>query len=93
MRKTKKQLEVELKTQKKMYETQIVELHKEMDTQDELMKEYCNRYEDKCDRNKIVAYYLQVLRVMQDKINCRLRTEDFDRMLDVLGQDRYPEGF
>lgn len=82
MRKTKKQLEAQIK-----------ELHQELDNEIRMRKETYLKYEDEADRMKIVGYYIQTLRVMQDKIHCRLTDEDFDRILDVLEQDRYPEGF
>ena len=45
------------------------------------------------DRNKIAAMYLQTLRVMFNLIDGHMGTDDFDRLLDTLDRDRYPEGF
>lgn len=45
------------------------------------------------DRNKIAAMYLQTLRVMFNLIGGHMGTDDFDRLLDTLDRDRYPEGF
>lgn len=78
---------------KKQLEAQIKELHQELDNEIRMRKENYLKYEDGADRMKIVGYYIQTLRVMQNKIHCRLIAEDFDRILDVLEQDRYPEGF
>lgn len=44
-------------------------------------------------RNKIAALYLQTLRVMFNDIGGHLIDADFNRLLDVLEQDRFPEGF
>lgn len=44
-------------------------------------------------RNKIASLYLQTLRVMFNDIGGTLVDTDFNRLLDVLEQDRFPEGF
>lgn len=44
-------------------------------------------------RNKIAALYLQTLRVMFNDIGGTLVDTDFNRLLDILEQDRFPEGF
>lgn len=60
-------------------------------------KEELRRTEDTlfavADRNKIAGYYIQVLRVMFDKIGGHIQAIDFDRLSDILERDRYPEGF
>jgi hypothetical protein len=82
-----------MKKTKKQLEAQIKELHQELDNEIRMRKENYRKYDDKADRMRIIGYYIQTLRVMQDKIHCRLIGEDFDRILDVLEQDRYLDGF
>lgn len=45
------------------------------------------------ERNKIAALYLQTLRVMFNRIGGMVIDTDFNRLLDVLEHDRFPEGF
>ena len=75
MRKTKKQLEQELKA--------ITENKEHIQDKLEIVLQ----------RNKIAALYLQTLRVMFNDIGGHLIDADFNRLLDVLEQDRFPEGF
>lgn len=82
MQKNKKQLESELRKLTK-------ELKDERETHHLLYK----KYEECQDRKKIAARYLQTLRVMFDYIGGIVNTNDFDRLLDVLEEDHYPEGF
>jgi len=45
------------------------------------------------ERNKIAALYLQTLRVMFNRVGGMVIDTDFNRLLDVLEQDHFPEGF
>lgn len=48
---------------------------------------------DISDRNALAARYLQVLRATINTIGGEIKPVDFDRVLDILQQDRYLEGF
>ena len=82
MRKTKKQLETEIKELKQDL--------KDARTQNDALYE---KYDNKSERNKIAELYLQTLRVMFNRIGGHFIDADFNRLLDVLEQDRFPEGF
>lgn len=75
----------------------MIKTKKQLEQELKAITESKERIEDKLvitsQRNKIAALYLQTLRVMFDDIGGYLNTTDFDRLLDVLEQDRYPEGF
>ena len=45
------------------------------------------------DRNALAARYLQVLRATINTIGGEIKPVDFDRVLDILQQDRHLEGF
>lgn len=45
------------------------------------------------DRNALAARYLQVLRATINYIGGEIKPVDFDRVLDILQQDRHLEGF
>lgn len=82
MRETKKQLESKLR-----------KLTRELQDERDTHKSLYNRYDQCQDRKKLAARYLQTLRVMLDYVEGTVTTNDFDRLLDVLEEDHYPEGF
>lgn len=45
------------------------------------------------DRNALAAHYLQVLRAIINTTGGEIEPIDFDRVLDILQQDRHLEGF
>ena len=71
----------------------IKELEQELKAVIENKEHIQDKLEIALQRNKIAALYLQTLRVMFDNIGGKVIDVDFNRLLDILEQDRFPEGF
>lgn len=71
----------------------IKELEQELKAVIENKEHIQDELEIALQRNKIAALYLQTLRVMFDNIGGTVIDVDFNRLLDILEQDRFPEGF
>ncbi|MBO7694968.1 MAG: hypothetical protein J6T10_20310 [Methanobrevibacter sp.] len=57
--------------------------------------ELLNRLNHKYDRMKLAGLYLQCMKLLPDyskKLNI-MQQLDFDRVLNILDQDEFPEGF
>ena len=68
------------------------ELQKQLKELEEKCKKLEKNYDEAEDRKALAGKYLQAIRGIADYTGANITSIDFDRVLDVLEQDRYFDG-